>query len=46
MPGTVFIPNGAKTAHVRAAFSLLEEQEVNEALRRLRLVILKERGEA
>lgn len=46
LPGTVFIPNGAKTAHVRAAFSLLEEQEVNEALRRLRLVILKERGEA
>ncbi|THH16877.1 hypothetical protein EW146_g3850 [Bondarzewia mesenterica] len=44
LPGTVFIPNGAKTAHIRAAFSLLDEKDVDEALRRLRLVILKERG--
>ncbi|KAI0058407.1 PLP-dependent transferase [Artomyces pyxidatus] len=46
LPGTVFLPNGASTAYVRASFSLLEEDEVNEALRRLRVVILKERGQA
>ncbi|KAI0260454.1 pyridoxal phosphate-dependent transferase [Gloeopeniophorella convolvens] len=44
LPGTVFLPNGARTAYVRAAFSTLEEGEVNEALRRLRAVLLKERG--
>jgi len=44
LPGTVFIPNGARTSYVRASFSLLEEEQVNEALRRLRVVVLKERG--
>jgi len=44
LPGTVFIPNGGRTTYVRASFSLLEEEQVNEALRRLRVVILKERG--
>ena len=43
LPGTVFLPNGARSAYVRASFSLLEEGQVNEALRRLRVVILKER---
>jgi len=43
LPGTVFFANGAHTAYVRASFSLLEEEQVNEALRRLRVVILKER---
>ncbi|KAG6330493.1 hypothetical protein ID866_8597 [Astraeus odoratus] len=43
LPGTVFLPDGRKTAYVRAAFSLSTEEQVNEALRRLRLVILKER---
>jgi tryptophan aminotransferase len=43
LPGTVFLPNGRKTAYVRASFSLLPEEQVNEALRRLRVVILKER---
>jgi len=43
LPGAVFLPNGRKTAYVRAAFSLSTEEQVNEALRRLRLVILKER---
>jgi tryptophan aminotransferase len=43
LPGTVFFPNGARTTFVRASFSLLEEEQVNEALRRLRVVILKER---
>jgi len=44
LPGTVFFPNGARTTYVRASFSLLEEDQVNEALRRLRVVLLNERG--
>jgi tryptophan aminotransferase len=40
----VFFPNGERTAYVRASFSLLEEEQVNEALRRLRVVLLAERG--
>jgi tryptophan aminotransferase len=36
LPGTVFYPNTRKSAYVRASFSFLEEDEVNEALRRLR----------
>lgn len=44
LPGTIFFPNGARTTYVRASFSLLEEEQVNEALRRLRAVVLEERG--
>ena len=40
LPGTVFLPNGRKTAYVRAAFSLLPPEEVEEAIKRLRDVIL------
>lgn len=43
LPGTVFLPNGRKTAYVRAAFSLSTEEQVNEALRRLREVLVRER---
>ncbi|KAI9454402.1 PLP-dependent transferase [Lactarius psammicola] len=43
LPGTVFFPNGERTAYVRASFSILEEEQVNEALRRLRVVLLRER---
>lgn len=39
LPGTVFLPNGDRTAYVRASFSLLEEEKVDEALRRLAEVI-------
>lgn len=42
LPGTVFLPSGRKTAYVRAAFSLLGEEEVDEALRRLREVLVEE----
>jgi len=42
LPGTVFFPNGERTAYVRASFSLLEEEQVNEALRRLRVVLLSD----
>ncbi|EIW84422.1 PLP-dependent transferase [Coniophora puteana RWD-64-598 SS2] len=43
LPGAMFYPNGRKSAHVRAAFSLLSEEQVREALRRLRETVLKER---
>jgi tryptophan aminotransferase len=43
LPGTVFLPSGGKTAYVRAAFSLLGEEEVDEGLRRLREVVLEGR---
>jgi len=42
LPGTVFLPNGRKSIYVRASFSLLEENEIDEALRRLAEVIRKE----
>ena len=45
LPGTVFLPSGRKTAYVRASFSLLPKHDVEEALRRLRTVILSARGE-
>ncbi|KIL62387.1 hypothetical protein M378DRAFT_187325 [Amanita muscaria Koide BX008] len=41
LPGTVFLPNGRKTGYVRAAFSLPEEEEVLEGLKRLREAILE-----
>lgn len=44
LPGTVFLPNGRKTAYARAAFSVLDEKDVDEALRRLREAILDGRG--
>ena len=40
LPGTIFWPLGRKTAYVRAAFSVLDEADVNEALRRLKEAIL------
>ncbi|KAJ7168703.1 PLP-dependent transferase [Mycena filopes] len=44
LPGTVFLPNGRATAYVRAAFSLLGAEEVDEALKRLREAILDARA--
>ena len=44
LPGTVFLPNGGKTPYVRAAFSLLEEEQVEEAVRRLRDALVEARG--
>lgn len=44
LPGTSFLPNGGKTAYVRASFSLLEEDQVEEALRRLKVTLLEARG--
>jgi len=42
LPGTVFFAGGRRTAFVRASFSLLNEDDVDEALRRLAGVIRKE----
>jgi len=39
VPGTAFYPSGRKSAYVRAAFSVLEEGEVDEGLRRLAEVV-------
>ena len=43
LPGTVFLPRGGKTAYVRASFSLLGEEDVEEAVKRLRETILEAR---
>ena len=43
LPGTVFLPNGRKTSCVRAAFSLLSEDRVEEAVKRLKQAILDAR---
>lgn len=42
LPGTVFIPSDGITAYVRASFSVLDEERVNEALRRLGEVVRRE----
>ncbi|KAG6856267.1 hypothetical protein H0H87_005952 [Tephrocybe sp. NHM501043] len=39
LPGTAFLPNGRRSAYVRASFSLSTEDDVNEALRRLAKVV-------
>ncbi|KIK60485.1 hypothetical protein GYMLUDRAFT_167942 [Collybiopsis luxurians FD-317 M1] len=43
LPGTVFSPSGSKTAYVRASFSLLDEEQVVETMRRLRRTVLEVR---
>jgi tryptophan aminotransferase len=35
LPGTVFLPDGRNTAYVRASFSLIDEEDAEEACRRL-----------
>lgn len=44
LPGTVFLPDGRKTAYVRASFSLLDEDQVEEACKRLGETIKAARG--
>ena len=46
LPGTHFLPKGNKTAYVRASFSILSEEEVEEGLKRLKDVILNARAAA
>jgi len=42
LPGGVFFAGGRRSAFVRASYSLLEEDEVDEALKRLAEVVRKE----
>ena len=44
LPGTVFLPDGGKTPYVRASFSLLDEADVEEAIKRLASVVLEAKG--
>lgn len=39
VPGVAFIPDGSATPYVRASFSIIEGDDVGEALRRLRAVV-------
>ncbi|KAJ3991878.1 PLP-dependent transferase [Lentinula boryana] len=45
LPGTVFLPNGSKTPYVRASFSLLTEEQMVEAMKRLRKTVIEVRSE-
>ena len=40
LPGTVFYASKRRSAYVRASFSILNEEDVDEGLRRLRSAIL------
>ncbi|KAI3596150.1 kynurenine alpha-aminoadipate aminotransferase [Moniliophthora roreri] len=44
LPGTVFLPKGGKTAYVRAAFSLLSPEDVEEAVKRLAKTVQEVKG--
>lgn len=46
LPGTVCFSSGEVTPYVRMSFSLVDEAQMNEAMRRLREVILEARGGA
>ena len=45
LPGTAFLPNGRKTAYVRASFSLTPEEDVDAAIGRLRDAVLDAKRE-
>ncbi|KAI0790026.1 PLP-dependent transferase [Abortiporus biennis] len=46
IPGTVFLPNAGKSPYVRVSFSLLGEEDIDEALKRLKEAILELKAEA
>lgn len=46
LPGTAFLPNGRKTAYVRASFSVLGDADIDEALRRLGSVVAEAKARA
>ena len=46
LPGTCFLPSGRKTSYVRAAFSLLRVDQVEEVVKRLRQAIIDAREAA
>ena len=40
VPGVAFVPDGSKSCYVRTSFSIIAEEDVEEAFRRLRDVVL------
>ncbi|KAJ7275941.1 aromatic amino acid aminotransferase-like protein [Mycena rebaudengoi] len=46
VPGTAFMPLGGATPYLRVSFSVIEEEQAEEACRRLREVILEARAES
>lgn len=46
VPGVAFMPSRSVSAYVRVAFSLAEEEQTNEAFRRLKGVIESARAES
>lgn len=45
LPGTAFFASGKRTAYVRASFSMLDDANTDEALRRLGEVVREARNE-
>ena len=45
LPGVVFMPDGSATPCVRTSFSMVTEEDADEAFRRLREVVLEARAE-
>ncbi|KII93912.1 hypothetical protein PLICRDRAFT_171614 [Plicaturopsis crispa FD-325 SS-3] len=45
VPGVAFMPSGSATAYVRVSFSLVNEQQADEACRRLRAVVIEARND-
>ncbi|TFL05043.1 PLP-dependent transferase [Pterulicium gracile] len=46
LPGSMFLPEGGKSAYVRLSFSVVPENVLEEAMRRLRALVIEARGEA
>ena len=46
VPGVAFIPDGSKTCYVRTSFSIIGEEDVEEAFNRLRDTVLEAWEEA
>ena len=46
VPGVAFMPGGAKTCELRASFSLITEEDANEACRRIALLVDKAHADA
>ena len=42
VPGKVFLPDGGRSGHVRASFSVASFEDMDTALYRLRLLLLDE----
>lgn len=43
MPGKVFLPDGGRSNHVRASFSVASHEDMDTAMQRLRSLLLEEK---